>query len=57
MTEQQLFAALYIDEDIVICPQFSKHQFGELLRLVLSLLNRTAAGDLINTVCYLTAYR
>jgi predicted nuclease of predicted toxin-antitoxin system len=42
---------------IVICPQFSRHQFGELLRLVLSLLNRTAADDLINTVCYLTAYR
>jgi predicted nuclease of predicted toxin-antitoxin system len=42
---------------IVICPQFSRHQFGELLRFVLNLLNRTAADDLMNTVCYLTAYR
>jgi predicted nuclease of predicted toxin-antitoxin system len=42
---------------IVIAPQFSDRQFGELLRLTLSLLNRVAADDLVNTVCYLAAYR
>ncbi len=42
---------------IIISPQFSKRQFAELLRLILSLLNQVAADDLINTVCYLTAYR
>jgi hypothetical protein len=42
---------------IIISPQFSDRQFGELLRLTLNLLNRVAADDLVNTVCYLTAYR
>lgn len=42
---------------IVISPQFSDRQFGELLRLVLNLLNRVAADELTNAVCHLTAFR
>jgi predicted nuclease of predicted toxin-antitoxin system len=43
--------------EIGIAPQFSRRQFGELLRLVINLLDRTAEDELTNTVCYLTAYR
>jgi len=42
---------------IVISPQFSDRQFGELLHLVLNLLNRVTADGLMNAVCYLTSYR
>jgi predicted nuclease of predicted toxin-antitoxin system len=42
---------------IIVSPQFSDRQFGELLRLTLNLLNRIAADDLVNTVCYLTSFR
>jgi predicted nuclease of predicted toxin-antitoxin system len=42
---------------IVISSQFSERQFGELLRLILNLLNRVIADNLVNTVCFLTAYR
>jgi len=41
----------------VISPQFSDRQFGELLHLVLNLLNRVTADGLMNAVCYLTSYR
>jgi predicted nuclease of predicted toxin-antitoxin system len=42
---------------IIISPQFSDRQFGELLRLTLRLLNQVAADELVDTVCYLTAFR
>ena len=42
---------------IVISPQFSDRQFGELVRLVSNRLNRVTADDLVNTVCFLAAYR
>lgn len=42
---------------IVIAPQFSRRQFGDLLRQVLNLLDNVAADDLIDTVCYLTNFR
>lgn len=41
---------------ILIAQQYSKRQFGELLGLVLRLLNQVTADDLVNTVCYLTDF-
>lgn len=42
---------------IVVAPQFSNRQFGELLRLVLNMLDQVMVDDLINTVCFLTSFR
>ena len=42
---------------IIISPQFSNQQFGELLGLTLNLLNRITADELENVVFYLTSFR
>ncbi len=42
---------------IISSEQYSRHQFGELLRLVLRLLNTLTAEELHNRVVYLQQFR
>lgn len=42
---------------IILSEQFSRHQFGELLRRVLRLLNRWTADELDNQIVFLRQFK
>jgi hypothetical protein len=42
---------------VILSPQFSQRQFGELLRQTLQLLNRLTAEEIHNLVVYLQQFR
>ncbi|GAB4448846.1 MAG: hypothetical protein Fur0044_44490 [Anaerolineae bacterium] len=42
---------------ILLSDQFTRRQLGELLRRVLRFLNTVSAGEMVNTIRYLTEFR